>query len=184
MDWSLCPWDFQGKYTGVGCHFLFQGIFRTQGSDPHLAHCRRILYHWATWEAPWLSANLKKKWNVCKKNLLILVPRIFGAIHLAPEMWRICRICFIMIKIEKLYQNYGGLDQSQTFIASADQQVDSSQSAIPIQKQTLAFVDDLLNWPFCLFLWDVSWWPLPIFLLGYWSSQFLHVLGRLALFLW
>ena len=57
-----------------------------------------------------------------------------------------------MIKIEKLYQNYGGLDQSQTFIASADQQVDSSQSAIPIQKQTLAFVDDLLNWPFCLFL--------------------------------
>ena len=28
----LCPWDFLGKNTGVGCHFLLQGIFLTQGS--------------------------------------------------------------------------------------------------------------------------------------------------------
>ena len=28
-----CPWDFLGKNTGVGCHFLFQGIFPTQGSN-------------------------------------------------------------------------------------------------------------------------------------------------------
>ena len=27
----LCPWDFLGKNTGVGCHFLLQGIFMTQG---------------------------------------------------------------------------------------------------------------------------------------------------------
>ena len=27
----LCPWDSPGKKTGVGCHFLLQGIFRTQG---------------------------------------------------------------------------------------------------------------------------------------------------------
>ena len=27
----LCPWDFSGKSTGVGCHFLLQGIFPTQG---------------------------------------------------------------------------------------------------------------------------------------------------------
>ena len=27
----LCPWDFWGKNTGVGCHFLLQGIFLTQG---------------------------------------------------------------------------------------------------------------------------------------------------------
>ena len=32
----LCPWDISGKNTGVGCHFLFQGIFPTQGSNPHL----------------------------------------------------------------------------------------------------------------------------------------------------
>ena len=27
----LCPWDSPGKNTGVGCHFLLQGIFLTQG---------------------------------------------------------------------------------------------------------------------------------------------------------
>ena len=41
----LCPWDFQGKSTGVGCHFLLQGIFPTQGSNPGLSHCRQTLYH-------------------------------------------------------------------------------------------------------------------------------------------
>ena len=34
----LCPWDFPGKNTGVGCHFLLQGIFLTQGLNPHLLH--------------------------------------------------------------------------------------------------------------------------------------------------
>ena len=27
----LCPWDFPGKDTGVGCHFFAQGIFPTKG---------------------------------------------------------------------------------------------------------------------------------------------------------
>ena len=30
--------DFPGKNTGVGCHFLLQGIFPTQGSNPCLLH--------------------------------------------------------------------------------------------------------------------------------------------------
>ena len=29
----LCPWDSPGENTGVGCHFLFQGIFQTQRED-------------------------------------------------------------------------------------------------------------------------------------------------------
>ena len=32
----LCLWDFPIKNTGVGCHFLLQGIFPTQGSNPCL----------------------------------------------------------------------------------------------------------------------------------------------------
>ena len=36
----LCPWDLPSKNTGVGYHFLFQGIFLTQGSNLHLPHCR------------------------------------------------------------------------------------------------------------------------------------------------
>ena len=37
--------DSPGKDTGVGCHALLQGIFPTQGLNPGLQHCRRILYH-------------------------------------------------------------------------------------------------------------------------------------------
>ena len=40
----LCPWDFPGKNTGVGCHAHLQGVFPTQGSNQGLPHCRRILY--------------------------------------------------------------------------------------------------------------------------------------------
>ena len=40
----LCPWDSPGKNTGVGCQFLPQGIFPTQGSNLGLLHCRQILY--------------------------------------------------------------------------------------------------------------------------------------------
>ena len=32
----LCPWDFPGKNFGVSCHFPLQGIFLTQGWNPHL----------------------------------------------------------------------------------------------------------------------------------------------------
>ena len=39
------PWDSPGKNTGVGCHFLSQGIFPTQGSNPGLSHCRQTPYH-------------------------------------------------------------------------------------------------------------------------------------------
>ena len=40
----LCLWDFPGENTGVGCHFLLQGIFLTQKSNHGLLHCRQILY--------------------------------------------------------------------------------------------------------------------------------------------
>ena len=34
----LCLWDFPGKNTHVGCHFLFWGIFPTQRSNLSLLH--------------------------------------------------------------------------------------------------------------------------------------------------
>ena len=40
----LHPWDFLGKSTGVGCRFLLQEIFPTQGSNAGLPHCRQTLY--------------------------------------------------------------------------------------------------------------------------------------------
>ena len=36
--------DSPGKNTTAGCHAFLQGIFPTQGLNPGLPHCRRILY--------------------------------------------------------------------------------------------------------------------------------------------
>ena len=54
----LCPWDFPGKNTWVGCHSLLQGIFPTQGLNPiSCVSCigRQIPYHWATWEEKFIT---------------------------------------------------------------------------------------------------------------------------------
>ena len=34
------PWNSPGQNTGVGSLSFLQGIFPTQGSNPHLPHCR------------------------------------------------------------------------------------------------------------------------------------------------
>ena len=44
----LCPWGSPGKDTGVGCHFLLQGIFLTQGSNLRLL----CLLHWQVGSLP------------------------------------------------------------------------------------------------------------------------------------
>ena len=53
----LCPWDFPGNSTGVDCHFLLQGIFPTQGSNPGLPHCRQTLYCLSHQGSPVSSPN-------------------------------------------------------------------------------------------------------------------------------
>ena len=50
----LCPWDSPGKNTGVCCHALLQGLFRTQALNPHLmfpASAGSFFTASATWEA-------------------------------------------------------------------------------------------------------------------------------------
>ena len=44
----LCLWDSPGNNTGVGCHFLLQGIFLTQGSNRQLL----CLLHWQVGSLP------------------------------------------------------------------------------------------------------------------------------------
>ena len=39
-----CPWNSPGQNTGVGSLSLLPEIFRTQGSNPGLPHCRWFLY--------------------------------------------------------------------------------------------------------------------------------------------
>ena len=38
----LCPWNLPGNNIRVGCHFLLQGNFLTQGLNPHLLHWQAV----------------------------------------------------------------------------------------------------------------------------------------------
>ena len=42
--------------TGVGCYFLLQRIFPTQGSNPSLPHCRQTLYCLSRQGSPWINS--------------------------------------------------------------------------------------------------------------------------------
>ena len=57
----LCLWDFPGKNTGVGCHFLLQGISPKQGLNLCLLHCRWNLYHLSHWRSPLQDNNNQLK---------------------------------------------------------------------------------------------------------------------------
>ena len=65
-------WDSPGKNTGVGCHFLLEGIFPTQRSNLHLLCLsyllcigRWVLYHCGvadTTERPTLRSRCVRTW--------------------------------------------------------------------------------------------------------------------------
>ena len=61
--WLLCPWDFPGKNTGVGCHFLLQKIFPTQGLNPGLPYCRQTLYRLSHQGSPTAKLQLSFIWR-------------------------------------------------------------------------------------------------------------------------
>ena len=67
----FCPWDFSGKNTGTCCHALLQGIFPTQGSNPRLLHCRRILYSLSYPGSP----------------SYVLIPNKHPTLQILPQSW-------------------------------------------------------------------------------------------------
>ena len=71
----LCPWEFLGQNTGVGCHFLLQGIFLTQGSNPSLL----CLLHW---QAGSLSLSHLGSSSFCTSP---------------PKMWASISCCFLVL---------------------------------------------------------------------------------------
>ena len=51
--WTVArPWNSPGKNTGVGCHFLFQGIFPIQGSNRVFCIAGRFFTVGVTLEVP------------------------------------------------------------------------------------------------------------------------------------
>ena len=69
--------DSPGKNTQVGCYFLCQGIFPTQGSNPQLLHllqCRGSLYIWTTREAWWETFKKAQiNWKTVKYTTTIKI---------------------------------------------------------------------------------------------------------------
>ena len=82
---GLCsPWNSPGQNTGVGSLCLLQGIFPTQGSNPGLPHCRRILYQ-VSHKGSLLSSKgqietvtnkgseaMQKQWRSVRKNSAVI----------------------------------------------------------------------------------------------------------------
>ena len=69
----LCPWDSPGKNIGVVCHFLLQGIFPTQGSNPDLLQCRQTLYC-LSYQNKWIYSHYRRFKMSKYKQQIVLVP--------------------------------------------------------------------------------------------------------------
>ena len=74
LEWVA--WDSPGKNTGVGCHALLQGIFLTQGWNPHFL----CLLHWQAWCSsplmpPGKSPNINTctGWKEAQKRVLCII---------------------------------------------------------------------------------------------------------------
>ena len=73
-------WNSPGQNTGVGSHSLLQGIFQTQGSNPGLPCCRRILYqmnHQGNYNAiSFLNASSLPKSREKEYTILVMLVQI------------------------------------------------------------------------------------------------------------
>ena len=78
----LCPWDFPGKNTGVGCPFLLQGIFLSQG----LKLCLLCLLRWQADSLPLchLEAPINISTPVIKQIVALF---IFWEFPLHVDIW-------------------------------------------------------------------------------------------------
>ena len=65
MD-CILSWDSPGKNTGLGCHFLLQGIFPTQG----LNQVSCIAGRFFTSEPPWKPLSLLSIYNLSHRLFL------------------------------------------------------------------------------------------------------------------
>ena len=93
----FCPWNFPGKNTRVGCHFLLQEIFLTQGLNPYLI---QILYHCAFC---WAQFFIKHPQNAYSKYDIILWSLYSKAMYISYTTY----MCLAKIAVYK--QSHQGL---------------------------------------------------------------------------
>ena len=85
----LCPWDFPGKNTGVGCHFILQGIFPTQALNPLLLHWQEDSLPLHHPRSPVLGYLCRKTW-LFNNKLKFLKVQIFLLLKslLKPDLFK------------------------------------------------------------------------------------------------
>ena len=81
---------FSGKNTWVGCHFLLQEIFLTQGLNPGLQHCRQTLFFFffLPSEPPEKSQWQWWRWN-SKSSFITIVLIAYSELCQIPVLKRI-----------------------------------------------------------------------------------------------
>ena len=77
----LCPRNSPVRNTGVGCHFLLQGIFLTQGLNPHLLR----LQHWQADSLPlsYLVSSYFRVNDIYSRNNFQELPGIWNITKLS-----------------------------------------------------------------------------------------------------
>ena len=75
----LCPWDFPGKNTGVGCHFLLYGVFPTQ----ELNLCCLQLLHWQADPVPLCHLGSPKAYELQGISASCDCGCVAGPLHLS-----------------------------------------------------------------------------------------------------
>ena len=108
----LCLWNFPGKNTGVGCHFLLQGILPILGSNLYLLH----FLHWQVSALPLYclgslkcfniislisSGLLSKLWynvrangsGLLKGHVILLKSLCFGTVALGAMLCLVTQLC-------------------------------------------------------------------------------------------
>ena len=89
----LCPWDFPGKNTGEGCHFLLQGIFPILGLN-------LCLLLWQTDSLPLSLLGSYVRYNIYViyiwyNNLYVTSGfNLSYLVQMSPRFLKLCRIFF------------------------------------------------------------------------------------------
>ena len=100
----LCPWDFPGRNTGVGCHFLLQSIFPNQGWNPGLLYCRPILYRLSHQGSPvcWILYFLVHK-HIYHTALVSLINMPSGVYfnNNSRSAWKLPLRCQFLVTLSK-----------------------------------------------------------------------------------
>ena len=78
---EFCPWNFPDENTGVGCHFLLQGIFQTQGSYLSFLHWQLGSLRLAP--MGYCMQDPRLTWN-CSRSML---SKINGQNSVQSEKW-------------------------------------------------------------------------------------------------